>query len=745
MRTSRRWLKSAGAGAFVLLGGGCTAVLGIDQDYYLDGAGDTGGGGTGGGGTTSGACASVADCVAEEPECQSPVACEDGACLFDDTPDGAPISGQTAGDCAAIVCDGEGATRSDPLTSDVEDDGKECTIDTCDGGTPVHTSQDSLPCYSGPPGTLGIGVCSGGSRTCGADGSADDECVGEVVPAAEDCGTSLDDDCDGTINEDCPCSPDEAQPCYTGPAGTAGQGTCQEGSQTCNASGVGFGPCTGEVTPTAEDCDAGSLDQDCDGQADESGPSCVCGDGKVSNAEPCDGGGVDTAGCDADCTTPSCGDGDLNIAAGEQCEDGNAGDADDCSALCKEQKVLAVSGGLVHTCALLSSGVVKCWGGNARGQLGLGDTTPRGDQAGEMGSALPAVELGQPAKEIAAGSEHTCALLANDQVKCWGRNDTGALGLGDALDRGDQQGEMGNALPAVALGAGLSAKAISAGKDHTCARLSNDQVKCWGIGTQGELGLGDTAARGDQAGEMGDALPAVDLGPGVTTTSITAGTSVSCAGLAGGGLKCWGPNTSGGLGLGDTLARGDGAGEMGATLPVVSLGSFGMAITASAGADHACARLSNQTLKCWGANGAGQLGLGDVQNRGDQPGEMGDALPALGFQVGITVAAVTAGEAHTCALRSDGLVRCVGGNSFGQTGALPSDRKHQTVGLGAGLTAAAIDAGAFHTCAVVGSRLKCWGANGAGQLGLGDVQNRGDADGELGDALPFVKLWNDQW
>jgi alpha-tubulin suppressor-like RCC1 family protein len=110
---------------------------------------------------------------------------------------------------------------------------------------------------------------------------------------------------------------------------------------------------------------------------------------------------------------------------------------------------------------------------------------------------------------IAAGLQYACALLDNGQVKCWGTG--GPLGLGDTNKRGDGPGEMGDALPFVDLGNGRSARVIAAG-GASCALLDNDQVKCWGDNYFGELGLGDTNNRGDGPGEMGDALPPVDLG-----------------------------------------------------------------------------------------------------------------------------------------------------------------------------------------------------------------------------------------
>jgi alpha-tubulin suppressor-like RCC1 family protein len=225
-----------------------------------------------------------------------------------------------------------------------------------------------------------------------------------------------------------------------------------------------------------------------------------------------------------------------------------------------------------HTCALLDNDQIKCWGWNSYGQLGVGDTNARGDGPGEVGDALPIVNLGtgRSARAVATGFEHTCALLDNGQIKCWGHNDVGQLGLGVAGDRGDNPGEMGDALPSVDLGTGRSARAIAAGKSHTCAILDNDQVKCWGRNDVGQLGLGDTQYRGAQGG-MGDALPSVDLGTGRSARAIAEGESHTCVLLDNDQVKCWGDNSWGQLGLGDTNNRGDQPGEMGDVLPAIDL------------------------------------------------------------------------------------------------------------------------------------------------------------------------------
>jgi alpha-tubulin suppressor-like RCC1 family protein len=114
--------------------------------------------------------------------------------------------------------------------------------------------------------------------------------------------------------------------------------------------------------------------------------------------------------------------------------------------------------------------------------------------------------------ELAAGSYHSCVRLDNGRVKCWGYNGHGQLGLGDGNNRGDQADEMGDNLPAVDLGTGRTVVALAAGSNHTCAHLDNGQIKCWGVNNFGQLGLGDTNNRGDHADEMGNNLPVVDFG-----------------------------------------------------------------------------------------------------------------------------------------------------------------------------------------------------------------------------------------
>ena len=202
---------------------------------------------------------------------------------------------------------------------------------------------------------------------------------------------------------------------------------------------------------------------------------------------------------------------------------------------------------------------MKCWGRNDHGQLGQGDTVSRGFEVGTMGDDLPPVDLGtgRTAIAVAAGIAHTCALLDDHTVKCWGFGLSGQLGQGDTADRGDSPGELGDNLAAIDLGTGRTATAIASGGYHNCAILDDASVKCWGYDNFGELGLGYFEITGDEVGEMGDNLPAVDLGTGRTATAIAAGLAHTCAILDDGTAKCWGANTNGQLGQGDIGHRGN--------------------------------------------------------------------------------------------------------------------------------------------------------------------------------------------
>jgi alpha-tubulin suppressor-like RCC1 family protein len=239
-----------------------------------------------------------------------------------------------------------------------------------------------------------------------------------------------------------------------------------------------------------------------------------------------------------------------------------------------------------------------------------------------MGDNLLAVDLGTTAKAISAGDSHTCAILDNSQVKCWGDNYYGQLGQGDNINRGYGSNQMGSLNP-VNLGSERTAKSITTGTGYTCVILDDDSVKCWGRGHAGQLAHGKT-----QPVDSPPNLP-INLGSGITAKAITAGKFHTCAVIDNSSIKCWGLNDSGQLGLENTSNRGDEQNEMGDNLPAVDLGAGKTARAISTGDRHTCAILDNASIKCWGSNISGELGIGEPGNRGDNSSEMGDNLPVI--------------------------------------------------------------------------------------------------------------------
>lgn len=415
-----------------------------------------------------------------------------------------------------------------------------------------------------------------------------------------------------------------------------------------------------------------------------------------------------------------------------------------------------VAAGRAHTCARLEDGGLKCWGGNFDQQLGLGDMLDRGDEADEMGANLPRVDLGTGRKvlQVVAGQWHTCARLDDHSVKCWGPNNLGQLGLGDTNNRGGNPGDMGDNLPVVNLGTNRIALELAAGGVHTCARLDNNSVKCWGYNNMGQLGLGDTLTRGDEPGEMGDNLPAVLLGSGRSARELAAGFNAhTCARLNDATVKCWGYNLYGQLGQGHNNNLGDNAGEMGNALPAIELGTGRTALGIEAGYNHVCARLDDESVKCWGSNDSGELGLGDADYRGDNANEMGDNLPAIDLGTSRTALGLSLGNSLSCVRLDNDTLKCWGDNIRGQLGqgdqifrgnnsneigdALPA------IDFGTNRTIRGASTGDWHSCALLDDNsIKCWGYNYAGQLGLGDIESRGDEANEMGDDLLPVDAGN---
>ncbi len=354
------------------------------------------------------------------------------------------------------------------------------------------------------------------------------------------------------------------------------------------------------------------------------------------------------------------------------------------------------------------TGAVVAGTGVYTGGTTAGTDVVRSTDAG-MNTSDATVTLIEPV-QIVAGSTHYCVRYNEGSVKCWGLNSSGQLGYGDTVARGDSVNESGSNLPFVNLGTGRTAKYLAAGFTHTCAILDNDTLKCWGSNSTGQLGYGDTLVRGNAANQMGDSLPIVNVGTGRTVKKISAGSNSTCAILDNNTLKCWGYNLYGQIGRDNTTNAGNTAGSMGDTLAVVNLGVGRTAKDVSQGLDHTCVVLDDNTLKCFGRNNRGQLGKDSTTALGDTAGEMA-ALTAINLGAGRTAVSVSAGYSHTCAILDNATAKCWG---LGTTGQLGKDNT-STLGDAAGEMAAltAINLG-FNPTIINASRTRSCAMSAAG-------------------------------
>ncbi|HEU4412108.1 MAG TPA: hypothetical protein VFS43_43100 [Polyangiaceae bacterium] len=365
--------------------------------------------------------------------------------------------------------------------------------------------------------------------------------------------------------------------------------------------------------------------------------------------------------------------------------------------------VRAIAAGDAHSCAVLDDGGVRCWGANFYNQLGNGTFTPYETIPTTVLSDVDLPLAG--VVDLAAGFSHGCARLANGQAHCWGY---GEEALGNESPFGYY------ALPVLDEGgaplAGVAA--LSVGTFNSCARLESGAARCWGLNERGELGDGSSRRRGRAA--------AVERSPGVPLAGVQAlamGAAHACALTGAGELLCWGDDTA--KQIGDASPEPPGyavAAESAPGAPLVGLRSVAF------GSDHVCARTEQGEVLCWGRNHEGQLGDGTTDDR---------ARPAFvetspGVRLG-GIVALALGPAHSCAVRGDGRAVCWGRNAEQQLGAgslKDFEPRPVLVSASPGVALTGVQSlalGDGHTCAVVaGGQARCWGEGYDGQLGNGE-------------------------
>lgn len=340
-----------------------------------------------------------------------------------------------------------------------------------------------------------------------------------------------------------------------------------------------------------------------------------------------------------------------------------------------------------HTCGLTSAGAVKCWGSSFHGQIGNGVKV-------DSAVPMPVTGLAGGVQAIVAGRNHTCALTAAGTVKCWGWNEYGQLGDGSTKDR---------LTPVDVIGLPAGIQAITAGGNHTCALTNTGTVKCWGWNQFGQLGDGTQETHPLPANVSGlTNVRAVAAGFGHTCAVLTA--------ALGGGIRCWGANSTGQLGDGTLIERQTPApvAAIGDVLAIATGGFSANSVGGETAGGHSCAILQDGTVKCWGANDEGQLGDGTTAD---------SSTPVTVAALPGDVVTISAGTRHTCVASSSAAL-CWGANLYGQlgdgtTGA--TSTAETVVGLGGHIQT--IAAGGEHSCAVTDGIARCWGANYYGQLG----------------------------
>jgi alpha-tubulin suppressor-like RCC1 family protein len=395
---------------------------------------------------------------------------------------------------------------------------------------------------------------------------------------------------------------------------------------------------------------------------------------------------------------------------------------------------IALSAGAAHTCALKAGGSVVCWGDNSLNQLGVGFTSTN--------TPVPAAVLGlTDAVAISAGLYHTCAIKANASVACWGNNTSSQLGNGtttatvtavavtgltNALSVSANAfytcavkasgsvicwGSSASASVKLSNGASLTdAVAVSTGYDHACVLRANGSAACWGQNSSGEVGDGTTVTRTISTAVTG-LTDAVAISAGGNANANTAGAFYrgrTCAIKANGSTVCWG----------DKGYAGSGNGVVQATPTAVA----GLTDTAalSLGGDHTCALKTNGAIACWGNNAFAQIGDGNIG--GIQTNLVAVTAQGSSTELLTDTVAVSAGENHSCALKTGGSVVCWGDNQYGQLGDGTTTTRTVSAVVSSLTDAVTLTTGGNHTCAVKkDGSVVCWGRNIEGELGNGSI------------------------
>ena len=357
--------------------------------------------------------------------------------------------------------------------------------------------------------------------------------------------------------------------------------------------------------------------------------------------------------------------------------------------------IVAISSGHEHTCALTAGGNVKCWGKGSYGRLGHGGTadslTPVDVQTSSSNSAALSGIVA-----ISSGGFHSCALTTGGNIKCWGYGKRGRLGNGGTAHSSTPVDVHTSSSDSAALD---SIAGISSGHEHTCALTTGGNVKCWGNGYNGRLGHGGTAHSStpvDVHTSSSDSAALSDI------ARISSGNEHTCALTTGGNVKCWGRGRSGRLGHGGTT---DSSTPVDVQTGPSDSAALSDIVRISSGSEHTCALTTGSNVKCWGRGSSGQLGHGGT-NSGLTPVDVhASSTDSAALD---SISGIDSGGEHTCALTTGNKIKCWGKGSSGQLGnggtagsSTPVD-VHTSSSDSSALSdiTARISSGSEHTCAL---------------------------------------------
>ncbi|QLY26452.1 hypothetical protein [Bdellovibrio sp. KM01] len=326
--------------------------------------------------------------------------------------------------------------------------------------------------------------------------------------------------------------------------------------------------------------------------------------------------------------------------------------------------------GRTHSCALMSDNSVRCWGHNTYGGIGDGTT--------KFKDTAVTVSSGTSFKSVAVGLDHSCAVTTGGDLYCWGRNTNSQIGDNTVTQRTSP----------VLIDSGVAYSMVSAGESHSCGITSTNKLRCWGLGDMGQIGQGTTATQ---------AVP-LEIDGTTDYQFVAAGSKTTCAITTANKLRCWGRNTYNNLGEGTTTNS---------STPI-SIDATADYSVVSVGSHHTCGILTSGGLRCWGDNTFGQVGDGSNTAR-TTPVDVNSGTTYLSVAVNDETTG-TSGRGVTCAVTSTNVLQCWGNNSVYQLADGTATNRNAPVTADSGTSYSKAYTAGVRACGVTTTgALKCWG------------------------------------